>query len=65
MDIPTILCSNARAPVAQLAGAFDWHSEYPYSNSGSIFFFLADNSCAIYTKLCAVLLPSMEQANSQ
>ena len=34
--IPTILCSNARAPVAQLVRASDRHSEDPGSNPGWI-----------------------------
>ena len=31
----SILCSNARAPVAQLVRATHWHSENPGSNPGA------------------------------
>ena len=34
--MPSILCSNARAPVAQLVRASDWNSEDPGSNPGRI-----------------------------
>ena len=44
----SMLCSNARAPVAQLVRASDWNSEDPGSNPGwiSMSFF------SIYLSIC-------------
>ena len=45
-QIPSILCSNPRAPVAQLVRTSDYNSEDPGSNPGwiSMSFFTINNS---------------------
>ena len=56
----SILCSNARAPVAHLVRATHWHSENPGSNPGAGSQSLSYPNFCLYQETAAIF-SAMEQ----